>query len=110
MHELLAIISAGVVTFVTRVVFLIDKRIRPPKSVARYLPLIGPAVLAAIAVPGILAPRGELAWADTIPAIAAAVVSWLLWRASKQVWVGLIAGLVVWWAILGMLAALGVVR
>ncbi len=110
MHELFALIASAVVTFVTRVAFLIDKRIRPPKSVARYLPLIGPAVLAAIAVPGILAPRGELAWADTIPAIIAAVVSWLLWRASKQVWVGLLAGLLVWWAVLGMLAAMGVVR
>ena len=110
MHEVLAIVSAAVVTFVTRVVFLIDKRVRPPKRVTRYLPLIGPAVLAAIAVPGILAPRGELVWADTIPAIVAAVVSWLLWRLSKQVWVGLLAGLIVWWGILGVLAALGVVR
>ena len=110
MHELVSLVVAGIVTFVTRVMFLVNKRIRPPQSVSRYLPLIGPAVLAAIAVPGILAPRGELAWADTIPAIVAAVVSWLLWRASKQVWVGLLGGLVVWWCVLAVLAVFGVVR
>jgi branched-subunit amino acid transport protein len=110
MHELIAVVVAAIVTFVTRVVFLVDKRLRPPKSVARYLPLIGPAVLAAIAVPGILQPRGELSWIDSVPALVAAVVSWILWRASRQTWVGLVGGLVTWWGIIAMLAAFGVVR
>lgn len=110
MHDLLAIVLAAVVTFVTRVVFLIDKRLRPPKRVVRYLPLIGPAVLAAIAVPGILAPRGELSWIDSVPAVIAAVVAMVLWRWSKQTWVGLLGGLVVWWGVLAILAAFGVVR
>lgn len=110
MHELVSVIVAGIVTFVTRVVFLLDRRVRPPRSAARYLPLIGPAVLAAIAVPGIVAPRGELTWVDSVPALVAAGVSWILWRASRQTWVGLLGGLITWWAILGVLTALGVVR
>lgn len=110
MHELVSVLVAGVVTFVTRVVFLVDKRLRPPRRIARYLPLIGPAVLAAIAVPGILAPRGELSWVDSVPAAVAAVVSWVLWRASKQTWVGLLGGLLTWWGILAVLVALGVER
>lgn len=110
MHDLVAIVLAAVVTFVTRVVFLIDKRLRPPKRVVRYLPLIGPAVLAAIAVPGILAPRGELSWIDSVPAVIAAVVAMLLWRWSKQTWVGLLGGLVAWWGVLAILAAFGVAR
>ncbi|MGX5680329.1 AzlD domain-containing protein [Schumannella luteola] len=110
MLEILAVVISGVVTFATRVVFLVDKRVRPPKRVVRYLPLIGPAVLAAIAVPGILAPRGALTWYDSVPAVLAAVVSWGLWRWSRQTWVGLLGGLVTWWAVLAVLAALGVTR
>lgn len=110
MHELLALIASGVVTFASRVVFLVNRRVRPPQRVAKYLPLIGPAVLAAIAVPGILAPRGSLSLAETVPAIVAAVASWLSWRASKQIWVGLLAGLASWWGILAVLAAMGVER
>lgn len=107
MHEVVAIVVAGVVTFVTRVAFLIDKRFRPPKRVARYLSLIGPAVLAAIAVPGIIAPRGEIAWVGTLPAVVAALASWILWRVSRQTWFGLLGGLLTWWGALALLAVLG---
>lgn len=107
MHELVAVVVAGIVTFATRVAFLLDRRFRPPRSAARYLPLIGPAVLAAIAVPGIIAPRGEIGWIDSVPAIVAAVVSWILWRASRRMWLGLVGGLVTWWGALAILAALG---
>lgn len=110
MLELLAIVLGGVVTFATRAVFLVSKRLRPPKRVEKYLPLVGPAVLGAIAVPGILAPRGELNLVDTVPAVIAAVVTWLGWRASKQIALGLLAGLLLWWGILALLVALGVER
>lgn len=110
MLELLAIVLGGVVTFATRAGFLVSKRLRPPKRVEKYLPLVGPAVLGAIAVPGILAPRGELNLVDTVPAVIAAVVTWLGWRASKQIALGLLAGLLLWWGILALLVALGVER
>ena len=110
MLELLAVILGGVVTFVTRALFLVSKKLRPPKRVEKYLPLVGPAVLGAIAIPGILAPRGEVSLVDTIPAVVAAVVTWLIWRWSKQIALGLLAGLGLWWAILAVMAALGVER
>lgn len=110
MLELLAIVLGGVVTFVTRAIFLVSKRLRPPKRVERYLPLVGPAVLGAIAIPGILAPRGEISLVDTVPAVIAAAVTWLGWKFTKQIAVGLVAGLGVWWAILAVMVALGVER
>jgi branched-subunit amino acid transport protein len=108
--ELLAVVLGGIVTFVTRALFLVSKRLRPPKRVEKYLPLVGPAVLAAIAVPGILAPRGEVNLVDTVPAVVAAVVTWLVWRLTKQIALGLLAGLLIWWGILAVMVALGVER
>lgn len=108
MLELLAVVLGGIVTYVTRVLFLISKKLRPPKRVEKYLPLVGPAVLGAIALPGILAPRGEISLVDTIPAVLAAVVTWLVWRWTKQIAFGLLAGLVIWWAIIAGLAAVGI--
>lgn len=110
MLELLAIILGGIVTFLTRALFLVSRRLRPPKRVERYLPLVGPAVLGAIAIPGILAPRGEISLVDTVPAVVAAVVTWLGWRFTRQIAVGLLAGLLVWWGILAVMVALGVER
>jgi branched-subunit amino acid transport protein len=110
MLELLAIILGGVVTFVTRALFLVSKKLRPPKRVEKYLPLVGPAVLSAIAVPGILAPRGEVSLVDTIPAVIAAVVSWLVWKLTKQTALGLLAGLGLWWGILAAMAGFGLQR
>jgi branched-subunit amino acid transport protein len=110
MLALLAIIAGGVVTFVTRALFLVSKSLRPPKRVEKYLPLVGPAVLGAIAVPGILAPRGEVNLVDTIPAVVAAVVTWLVWRATKQIALGLLAGLLIWWGILALMLLFGVER
>jgi branched-subunit amino acid transport protein len=110
MLEILAIVLGGIVTFVTRAIFLVSRKLRPPKSVERYLPLVGPAVLGAIAIPGILAPRGEVSLVDTIPAVIAAVVTWLVWKLTKQIAAGLVAGLAVWWGILALMALVGVER
>lgn len=103
MLELLAVVLGGVVTFVSRALFLVSRKLRPPKRVEKYLPLVGPAVLAAIAVPGILAPRDVISLVDTVPAVLAAVVTWLVWRRTRQVALGLVAGLLLWWAILAAL-------
>lgn len=110
MLELLAIVLGGIVTFVTRAVFLVSRRLRPPKRAERYLPLLGPAVLGAIAIPGILAPRGDVNLVDTIPAVVAAAVAWLVWRFTRQIALGLLAGLLLWWAILAVMVSLGVER
>lgn len=111
MLELIAVLLGGVVTFISRALFLVSRKLRPPKRVERYLPLVGPAVLAAIAVPGILAPRGEVNLVDTIPAVLAAVATWLVWRWTRQLALGLLAGLLLWWGILSVLVfVVGVVR
>ncbi|MDM4763847.1 AzlD domain-containing protein [Galbitalea sp. SE-J8] len=107
MLDAIAIVLSGVVTYLTRVVFLVDRRIRPPGRSLRYLPLVGPAVLGAIAVPGILAPLGVISFAQTAPAVVAAVVAVVLQRLTRQLVVGLVAGLLVWWGLVALLTAAG---
>lgn len=107
MIAVLAILLGGVVTYVERALFLIGGRLRPPKAADRFLPLVGPAVLGAITLPGIIAPRGEIALTETLPAVVAAVATWLLYRGTKQAIVGLLGGLLLWWTILAVLAAVG---
>jgi branched-subunit amino acid transport protein len=107
MLDLLAVALGGVVTYLTRVLFLVTKKVRPPRWSLRYLPLVGPAVLGAIAVPGILAPRGEVSLVETLPAVMAAVLSWLLFRRTKQLVIALVGGLVLWWGIVFVLSVVG---
>ena len=107
MLDLLAILLSGLATYVERVIFLVTKKVRPPRRALRYLPLVGPAVLGAIAVPGILAPRGELSLVDTVPAVIAAVAAALLWRWTKQLVIALVGALVLWWGLVFVLVQLG---
>ena len=107
MLELLAILLSGLVTFVERAIFLVSKKVRPPRRALRYLPLVGPAVLGAIALPGILAPRGELSLTETVPAVIAAVVAALAWKWTKQLVIGLILGLALWWGLIYLLVQVG---
>lgn len=107
MLDLLALLLSGLATYVERVIFLVTKKVRPPRRALRYLPLVGPAVLGAIAVPGILAPRGELSLVDTIPAVIAAVLAALLWRWTKQLVIALVGALVLWWGLVFALVQFG---
>ena len=107
MLDLLAIVLSGLATYIERVIFLVTKKVRPPRKALRYLPLVGPAVLGAIAVPGILAPRGELSLVETIPAVIAAVLAALLWRFTKQLVIALVVALAAWWAMVFVLVQWG---
>lgn len=107
MLDLIAILLSGLATYIERVIFLVTKRVRPPRKALRYLPLVGPAVLGAIAVPGLLAPRGEFSLVETVPAIIAAVVAALLWKWTKQLVIALVVALVVWWGLVFALVQLG---
>ncbi|MFT4030397.1 MAG: AzlD domain-containing protein [Protaetiibacter sp.] len=104
MLDALAILLGGVVTYLTRAVFLVSKRVRAPAAVKRYLPLVGPAVLGAIAVPGILAPDGEAGLLTTVPSVAAALAAWPAWRIGRR---QMVVGLAVWWGVYAGLVALG---
>ena len=60
MGDLLALVAIGVGTYLMRAAFLVTARHRPPAPVARALPHVGPAVLAAITVPALVAPHGTV--------------------------------------------------
>jgi branched-subunit amino acid transport protein len=107
MLDWLAILLGGVATYVTRALFLVTKKIRPPRRSLRYLPLVGPAVLGAIAVPGLIAPRGEISLVETVPALVAAALAWLLMRWTKQLVIALAGGLLLWWGIVFVLSITG---
>jgi branched-subunit amino acid transport protein len=96
--ELLTLAVIGVGTYAMRAAFLVTARQQPPAPVRRLLPYIGPAVLAAIALPAFVAPHGSVSFTGTVPALFAAVVAWIAWRcAKKNLPIALFGGLAVWW-------------
>lgn len=97
MHDLLVLAAIGLGTYAMRAVFLVTVKTGPPARVARLLPHVGPAVLAAITLPALLAPQGEASVVDTLPALLAAAATWLLWRRTRSLPVALLGGLALWW-------------
>jgi branched-subunit amino acid transport protein len=92
-EPLLVLVVIGLGTYLMRAVFLVTARARPPAPLARMLPHVGPAVLAAITLPALLAPRGAVTLVDTVPALAAAAVATILWRRTRSLPQALFAGL-----------------
>ena len=97
MRELLILVAVGAGTYAMRAVFLVTPRSAPPRRVSRLLPHIGPAILAAITLPTLLAPRGEISAGETLPALLAAGTAWLLWRRTRSLPLALFGGLGIWW-------------
>lgn len=97
MRELVILVAIGVGTYVLRAAFLVRARPSPPAPLARLLPHVGPAVLAAITVPALLAPRGVMSVGDTLPALLAAATAWLLWRRTRSLPVALLGALALSW-------------
>lgn len=106
MRELLVLLAIGIGTYAMRAVFLVTARFTPTSAVTLLLPHVGPAVLAAITLPMLLAPRGTYAAADSLPALGAAAVAWVLWRRTARLPVALFGGLCAWWLSLAALGAL----
>ena len=77
MAELLTLAVIGLGTYAMRAAFLVMAHRAPPARVARLLPYVGPAVLAAITVPAFVAPHGAIAFVETAPALLAAAAAWL---------------------------------
>lgn len=103
MNEFLLIAGMAVVTMATRIpVLLWLSRRKLPQGLFRALRYVPPAVLAAIIVPAVLLPGGELALGFDNAALAASVVAVLVsWRTRNLVLtivVGM-ATLLVWRAI-----------
>jgi branched-subunit amino acid transport protein len=99
MSELLVLVVIGLGTYAMRAAFLVSARGEPPAVLARVLPQVGPAVLAAIAVPALVAPHGTISLHETLPALAAGVVAVVLWRWRRSLPIALFGGLVVAWLV-----------
>ena len=98
MGELLTLVAIGVGTYLMRAAFLVTAAgHRPPAPVARALPHVGPAVLAAITVPALVAPHGTVSLVDTPPALLAAGIAAMAWRRTTNLPTALFGGLAVWW-------------
>lgn len=97
MRELLILAVIGLGTYAMRAAFLVTARAEPPARLARLLPHVGPAVLAAITVPALLAPHGAISLVETVPSLLAAVLAWALWRRTASLPVALFGGLALWW-------------
>lgn len=98
MAELLILAVIGAGTYAMRAVFLVTARHQLPAPVGLLLPYVGPAVMAAIALPAFVAPRGSVSFTGTVPALLAAAVTWMAWRCAKHsLPIALFGGLAVWW-------------
>ncbi|MDQ4117187.1 MAG: AzlD domain-containing protein [Actinomycetota bacterium] len=95
MPELLILLIIGLGTYALRAAFLVTARAQPPAPLARWLPHVGPAVLAAITLPALLAPRGSITLVDTVPALLGASVAAVLWRRTRSLPLALFAALAV---------------
>ena len=106
MRDLLILVVIGLGTYAMRAAFLVTARRQPPALVARLLPHIGPAVLAAITLPALIAPRGSVSIAETVPALLGAATAAVAWRRRRNLPVALFGGLAVWWLASWALSAL----
>ncbi|HEY2220416.1 AzlD domain-containing protein [Actinomycetospora sp.] len=106
MRELLILAVIGLGTYAMRAVFLVRATTDPPARLARLLPHVGPAVLAAITLPALLAPRGEMSWTESVPSLLAGLVAWALWRRTTNLPVALFGGLALWWLATWLLTVL----
>lgn len=97
MRELLILVAIGLGTYAMRAAFLVRANAEPPAALARVLPQVGPAVLAAIAVPALIAPHNTIAVGTTVPAVLAGAVAWLLWRRTRNLPIALFGGLALSW-------------
>lgn len=96
----IAVVAAG--TYLERAsLMLMPERLTLPHRLERILRYVGPAVLAALAIPPLLAPHGTF---DPVsPHIAAAALAaFVAWR-SHSLLATLVAGLVTFGALIGLL-------
>ncbi|OLT09982.1 hypothetical protein BJF78_29620 [Pseudonocardia sp. CNS-139] len=97
MGELVVLAVIGLGTYLMRVAFLVGARREPPARVARLLPHVGPAVLAAITAPALLVPHGAVVPVETLTAALAAAVAWALWWRTRSLPLALFGGLALSW-------------
>ena len=103
MPDLLVIAAVGLGTYAMRAAFLVRRRKHLRERGNPMLELVAPAVLAAIMLPALLAPRGTVTLRETAASLAAAAACFAVWRRTRGFPYALLAGLVVWWLLLALL-------
>ena len=93
MRDWLVLAVVGLGTYAARAGFLVLARGEPPALLARGLGYVAPAVLAAIALPALVAPHHHVTGPDSVTGLAAALVCWLAWRRTHSFPLALLAGL-----------------
>ncbi len=94
----LVVISAGVATFALRFAFIaLFGRVTVPGWLERALTYVAPSVLAAITLPAVVAPGGNISlWNPFIPAaIIGGVAAWM----TRSIGGAIVAGLLALWII-----------
>jgi branched-subunit amino acid transport protein len=99
MSDLVVILLVGLGTYITRALFLVTAKAETPGVLRGLLPYVAPAVLAAITFPALLAPHGSISPTETLPGIAAAAVTWLVWHRTQQLPTALLGGFAFWWVL-----------
>jgi branched chain amino acid efflux pump len=93
---LLTLVGMGIVTYLTRMFFLISKKDEGmPKFVVRSLKFVPVAVLSAIVAPLILAPEGRLTLTYDSPYFIAGFVTFVIAYLSKNLIVTVFGGMAV---------------
>ena len=91
---LLTLVGMGIVTYLTRVFFLVSKKDEEmPKFVMRALKFVPVAVLSAIVAPLILAPEGRLALTHDNPYFVAGLITFVIAYLSKNLIVTVFGGI-----------------
>lgn len=95
MNEVLLVAGMALVTFLIRYPLLeLVGKIELPERLFKALRYVPPAVLAAIIVPSVIMPKGEIALTPANPFLVAGVVSALVaWR-SKNLLLTVIIGMI----------------
>jgi branched-subunit amino acid transport protein len=92
---MLTLIGMGIVTYLTRVFFLVGKKDEGmPKFVIRALKFVPVAVLSAIVAPMVLAPEGKLALTYDSPYLIAGLLTFVVAFISKNLIITVFSGIV----------------
>lgn len=81
----IALIGGAIVTYLARALFLVPDATSPPKRLEPALRLVGPAVLAALAIPAILRAPGT-GGLDAARVLAGAVAFGVAWWSRSVIW------------------------
>ncbi|HVL47113.1 MAG TPA: AzlD domain-containing protein [Candidatus Thermoplasmatota archaeon] len=81
----IVLVGAAVATYAARAVFLVPDATKPPARFEPALRLVGPAVLAALAIPAILRAPGTGSL-DLARVVSGAIAFGVAWRTKSVAW------------------------